>query len=232
MNTKIIFIAVGVVAVLSIGGLVIAGYLKTPSENPSLENVVSFGITDGNTQVAVNTSQPGGAQPAEVDADAEYALLLQKISGQTVSFSRVASSAGAAGSVYALYAADIASAKKWYPTLQDFSMQIALIDLNDDGAAEAVVYEDLAGFCGSGGCPLDIYKKQGAAWVPLFNGLVRERVALANNFTNQYRDLLLSIHGSVGYQTNIVRFSWDGSQYRSAELMATWDGTTFNLPQI
>ncbi len=45
---------------------------------------------------------------------------------------------------------------------------IALADLHDDGIPEIFTYTDLSEFCGTLGCPMNIYRREGQGLVSLF----------------------------------------------------------------
>ena len=186
-----------------------------------------------------NTNNPGGSSPAVTtrtqvqtsanpDIDTAFMQLFNKIGAQKVQFNSVTSITGDAGSVYSLYSSDIADTKKSFPKLVTFPISIALVDLNKDGATEAIAWEDLPGMCGSGGCPLDIYRKVNGKWVDIFSDLSGSNIGISSAYTNGYADLILAGSGQVDYQSKITRYSWDGTQYSPNGVVATWDGSQFN----
>ena len=165
------------------------------------------------------------------DIQGAYARLFEKILAKKILFARVNSSTGDTGSLYSLYAKDVAEAKKMFPAQSDFSIGVALLDITDDGVAEALVLDDLPGYCGTGGCTLDIYKKQNGKWVSIYNVLAQGEIGLSNTITSGYQDLFLSVHTSGSPNTAVVRYVWDGKTYQPGEVMAVWDGTIFRTAQ-
>ena len=100
-----------------------------------------------------------------------------------------------------------------------------MVDLNEDGVLEALAFEDLPGYCGTAGCPFDIYKKEKGKWVNILNVLTGENIGVSNTYTNNYADLFLASGNAV------ARYVWDGKQYNPGETMAIWDGAAFQLSQ-
>ena len=138
---------------------------------------------------------------------------------------------GEMGSIYNLYTKDVADSKELFPAQKDFSIGVALLDVTDDGIAEALVFEDLPGYCGTGGCTFDIYKKQNGKWTSVYSALAQGEIGLANTITNGYQDIFLSVHSDGSPNTNVVRYVWDGKTYKAGEVMAIWDGSTFHTAQ-
>ncbi len=149
-----------------------------------------------------------------------YQNLLLQLQAQAIVFDTVSASGGAYGPVYKLYADDIATAKKIFPKAKDFSLRMASVDLNDDGTDEVLVYEDLPGFCGTAGCPFDVYQKKLGDWQQLFSRLSIGEPALANVFTDGYRDLFISVQVD-GYVSNMVQYVWNGKTYGPQRAVAT-----------
>lgn len=223
-------IIAGAVGVLAIAGIV---YWLMPETSPTSSpqgNSSNFGGFYQSTVTAEPGSSgqqaSGGQAPTAPDLDSAYGALLQKLSARKINFARVSSTAGAEGSVYALFAADVAEAKKSFPNAKDFSLGVALADISDDGVPEALVFDDMPGSCGTAGCLFGIYRKTATSWLPIFE-LQVQSVALANVVTNGHTDLFLGIQGNQGYQTNIRRYAWEDNGYRYKELVATWNGTAF-----
>ena len=207
--------------------------LFTPpaAKAPSTQTTPTNNSYNNSNQTSVTNQTAGTAQPQKLpDIKKEYDVLFQKILAQKISFVAVDSTSGDSGSVYALYTNDIDAEKKAYPNMTKFPISIALADLTDDNVPEALVEEDLPGYCGSGGCPLDIYKKSNGKWTLLFSSLVSGDIGLSSTITNGYRDLFLPVSGDIVYQSKIMRYTWDGKTYQPGEIMATWNGTTFITP--
>lgn len=180
----------------------------------------------------------GGPQPAlstpgvtnSTDITGAFASLFSQVLATKVSFDPVdASSGGDKASVYALYAKDVSISKEMYPREISYPLHLALIDLNDDGASEAIVYEDLPGFCGVVGCPFDIYEKKSGVWNKIFSSVVQGEVGLMNVYVSGYRSLLLTLTGREG--ESAVSYTWDGKTYQPGEVVATWNGAGFVLNQ-
>lgn len=226
MNTKIV---IGIiVAVLLVGGGVSAFFLLRTSPQEQSPNTLN--TNSSNTPNSTSVVTPGQTQVQNepvIDVGAAYATLFQKLLGTKLEFTQTASSEGEMGSVYALYAKDIADAKKSFPGLSTFPIKIALVDLNKDGVSESLVLEDLPGYCGSGGCPFDIYRKDKGKWVNIYSSLAGLTVGVSSVYTNGYADLFLSVTGDSGYESKVVRYSWDGKQYTAGDIVATWNGTQF-----
>lgn len=167
----------------------------------------------------------GTTEPvADTDIETAYDALLEKLLAQRVPFARVSSTEGTEGSVYALYAAAVADAKTSYPDA-DYSIGVAMIDITDDSAPEALVIEDLPGFCGSGGCPFSVYQKSGSEWKEIFSAQAQE-VALANVITNGHLGLYIMSQGE-GYESFVTLYAWEDDKYKSKEIAARWDGSAF-----
>jgi len=228
MNTRIIII-VCIVGVLLGGGLVAWGLLQAIPADSGQTSVGTIPNSPPNSS-SVFVPSPSGSQTDPIpDLDEEYAALYQKILAQKLAFTSVSSSAGEIGSLYALYAADIAEAKKLFPTAASFSISVALVDLNEDGTSEAMVLEDLPGYCGSGGCPLYIYKKEKGVWNLIYEGLSGHFIGMANAYTSGYQDLYLAVAAGGDAQGSVMRYVWNGTTYREWSAVATWDGATFRV---
>ncbi len=228
MNIKQILTTV--ITILILIGLGVGVYvffiLKQTSAQPATSTT---GQTNG-LGSDVNVPNPTQTQTqgnVTQDIDAGYAALFAKIGAEKIKFNTVTSGAGELGSVYSLYATDVADAKKAFPKLAVFSMSIALVDLNKDGVTEAVVWENLPGVCGSAGCPLEIYMKAGGKWAQIYSGLGGSTIGIGKTYTGGYADLFLTNGGEVGYQSNIVRYIWHKTDYVAANTIATWDGSQF-----
>jgi hypothetical protein len=222
MQPKTIIISAIVVVLLG-GSLLIWWMLgSTPPAPPAQTNQTSTSYTSNQTSVGV-PSQTQSQTKTQVDLDAAYNDLFQKILAQQVTFTPT--TAGGTGSVYALYAQDIADAKKSFPKAFSLSIGIAMVDLDEDGVAEALVLENLPGYCGTAGCPFDIYKKEKGKWVNIFTTLTGENIGISNTYNNNFADIYLAKENFV------VRYVWDGKQYNVGEVTARWDGSAFQLTQ-
>jgi hypothetical protein len=192
-----------------------------PAEEPAEETPATSNPTPIQPGTPV-TPAPTSTPSTGVDAAALYAELLDSIGAKKVDFSRVSS-----GEIYTFYADDVATAKKLYPDETDFSIGIANIELTGDKIAEVIVYEDLPGFCASGGCPIDVLKKEGEQWFSVFEGLGYD-VATTESSTNGYKNLIISMHGtSAGYMTEIGQFVFKGFNYELWNVIAVWGGSSF-----
>ena len=228
--SKIIIVLIVVVAV---GGGFTLWYLS--QSHPSTQTTIATpnGLpnvpqTTGNASSQTTTTAEQAAPPI----DQAYASIFTKLSAQKVAFVSVdASTTGTAANIYSLYAKDVAISKELYPTTTDFPIEVAAVDLNGDGVAEALVYEDLPGFCGSGGCALDIYQDKQGKWVKISGFFGAGEVGVSSSLTGGYHDLFLSVSGFAGAQNGLVRYAWDGTQYQPKETVATWGSTGFTLSQ-
>ena len=197
---------------------------QTPSTGVSLNNQTTVTSSSGGQ----NQNQP--QTRGTLDIGQAYTDLFQKLLAQQADFVPVGSSAGATGGIYTLYANDVAAAQKLDPTSTSFPIEVSTVDLNADGVSEAIVYEDLPGFCGSGGCMLDIYQKQNGKWIKIFSTLASGgEVGLANNSTNSWLDLFITVPGAVGSEPNVMRYVWSDTTYKAAKATAVWTGTQFQL---
>lgn len=181
-------------------------------------------IPAGGTQPVLST--PGVSNSSDITG--AFAALFSEVLATKVSFDAVdASSSGERAAVYALYAEDVSISKEVYPREISYPLHLALIDLNDDGASEAIVYKDLPGFCGIIGCPLDVYEKKSGVWTKILSSVVQGEVALMNVYVNGYRSLLLTVSGREA--ESAVSYTWDGNTYQPGKVLATWNGTGFVL---
>jgi len=196
----------------------------------TVQNGVYYSGGDNQTTI---TSQSTWVQPqtqiqAFPDIKAAYQTLFPQILGTEVPFvPATAASTGDLKILYALYSDDVEAEQKAYPSVGEFAVDIALVDITDDGVPEALVYENLPTYCGSGGCTLDVYKKASGKWTNIYSTIVGGEVGLSNTLINGYLDLYLTVGGN----NSVDRYSWNGSTYQFKEVMAVWDGTSFHLPQ-
>lgn len=228
--TKWILWGLGVVLVVLVGWWL---WPSSPDTTPNQGQTGSNGVQYP-SRYTVSTTQ-GGSQAAPVvqptDLHAAFAALFSKVGATGVDMSQVdSSSSGDAAAVYALYQKDIVISKELYPKDGTYAFHTAFVDLNEDGMSEAIVYEDLPGFCGLLGCPLDIYQKQAGTWTKILSTIVQGQVGLLNVYINGYRSLLLTT-STGGSKSNSVTYAWDGKTYKDGTKVATWDGTSFEIIQ-
>lgn len=226
-------IIIALTVVVIVGGGIVMWWLFVAA--PAQRSVTPTNQTNnngGSDQTSVTSTSQPATTSGVLDFEKEYAALFQKLSAQGIVFDAVdQKSTGALAVIYGLYASEVAESKSLYPADTNFSIQVSLIDLDNDGTPEAVVYNNLDGYCGSGGCALDIYKVVKGKWVNIFSGLTGGDIGLSNASTKGYFDLFLSVHGDIGSQSSVIRYSWDGKTYQPKETVATWNGKTFILPQ-
>lgn len=96
----------------------------------------------------------------------------------------------------------------------------AFADLNGDGRDEALVMPHTSLFCGSGGCALYIYSRDGAAWrqideQTIVGGLVR----LLPTRTRGWRDLAVNIRSGGMDLPRQVRLRFSGRGYRAGAVL-------------
>jgi len=89
-----------------------------------------------------------------------------------------------------------------------------LVDLNDDGVADALVLLNGAEYCGSGGCRLMVLRgeRDGSFRVQSSSTLTREPIALLANRSNGWHTLIVSIAGGDVAACK-VRMVFDGHRY-------------------
>jgi len=101
---------------------------------------------------------------------------------------------------------------------------IALADLNDDGVPEIFVYEIVPGFCGTIGCPFNIYQVRGQGLVPLLdpNG---DSFPMDIDFDKKGRQNVFGVlrsktmgwHDIALHEEKTARWRWKGDHYGGAE---------------
>lgn len=100
-----------------------------------------------------------------------------------------------------------------YPDAGSMQYAVALIDLNGDGADEAIVY--LAGpyFCGTGGCPTLVLTQAGPMWSKVGDiSVSRTPIGLPGTTTNGWSDLTVAIGGGGG-ESGTALLKFDGESY-------------------
>jgi hypothetical protein len=228
-TNKFTVILLAVTGVLVAIGFVIWLIIRPqPAQEPVQVPVQNAPPSNSGSQTQVQTPAVPSQPPAEetsVNLDEEYQRLFDRLGAQRLIFARVDSTQGDAGGVYALYEADVADARASFPELGSYPISVALTDLGGDSALEAVVIEDLPGYCGTAGCPVDIYRREGNAWTLVFSSLVGEIVGVSSTQTNGYAELYFA-QGNAVYQ-----YAWTDGTYVPWALTAQWDGTTFVVVQ-
>jgi hypothetical protein len=205
-------------------------FLGTPKNGQTTPD--GTGFLQDMPYTARNGSQtPPSSQssPQSPDITGAYSSLFSQVGATGLTMTQVDSSSGGdSAAIYALYAADVSISKELYPKEGSYPIHAAFVDLNDDGTSEAVVYEDFPGFCGTVGCPLDIYQKQAGTWTKIFSTVTQGEVGLLNVYINNYRSLLLTLD-TGGPRSRVVTYAWDGKTYQLGAVVATWDGMAFVL---
>lgn len=213
-----------IVLVVIAGGLFLLGYKLTPSEIVKKVQQVTNPSDDTETTPTQNQYQ---TDVKPLDTDKLYGDLFQKLAANKVIFSAIVGIEGAQfRSLYDLYAQDIADAKKFAPNVTSFPIQVALDDLNADGTYEALVYEDLPGFCGTGGCYLEVYRKNAEKWEQVLSLLAYGEVGISTTKTKGYADILVTVQTDDS-SVRVDRYAWDGTQYAFVATEAGWTGKKF-----
>ncbi|MEP0911820.1 hypothetical protein NDI45_12945 [Leptolyngbya sp. GB1-A1] len=89
------------------------------------------------------------------------------------------------------------------------------VDLNDDGAPEALVYLMGSYTCGSGGCTMLILEPAGQSYEMVSRmTLVNPPVVIAQDTTAGWKDLMIFVEGG-GATPHYARLQFDGSSYPS-----------------
>ena len=219
-----------IAAVILIGGGLLWWYVASTGQigTPTIQTQTTQSSSGTNNQTTVTTQgvptqTTTQTQQVPIDINAAYAALFPQILGTQVAFVQAtATSTGDMGALYKLYTSNIAANQKMYPNSAS-SIDIALVDLTEDSKPEAIVYENLLSFCGSGGCTIDVYKKVGNTWTNIFSTAGGGVVGLSNTLTSGYLDLYLT----VGAGDTVDRYMWNGSTYQYKEVMASWNGSLF-----
>lgn len=240
--TKLILALVGLVAVAATVTII---YLLVPSATPVQPQQSSGGPTYDQYGNVVNVTpgtgttspnQSSTTTPVQTAADdlrgipLAYDILFKQLPASKADFQTAnASSTGDYKALYALYASDVKLQQKNMPH-SSTDIQVALVDLTGDGTPEAIVNEVLPYFCGTAGCPLDIYKKSGTKWSKVFSTTVGGEIGLGDTIANGYLDLYLTV--PVEGQSNrsvVALYRWSGSTYVLTKVVAAWNGATFDL---
>lgn len=234
MNPKVLLIALtGLLAVFG-GGAMAYLWFITPQSVGDIEPTPTVQTpTQQNPTTQVPNPQTTTTEPKTplVDVQKETSVALTKLIATKIQFVPVTASATSTlGELYGLYNETIESYKKAFPNVTDPILHIALVDLNGDEVQEGVVYVDLPGYCGSAGCALDIYTKEGKVWNQISSLLAYDTVATLKSMSNGFKDILLSVQGTqIGSETRLAVFGWNTEEYVEAFDAAVWDGATFDI---
>jgi hypothetical protein len=209
-----LFVVVGVFILWALLGQ------KGPSSDTTTPSPTG-GFT-GVSQVAV-TIPNGEAEARTQKIGQSYSEFFSELWATKVNFVPVTNGSGPAGSVYAMYAADITESQKSFPQEKTFSINIALVDVTDDDVVDAIVYNTLPGACGSAGCPLTIYKKDKNNWVNIFNAQTVGEIGLSNTITSGHVDLILTVQSGIRYPHVVTLFVWDGKTYQANNALGYWN---------
>ena len=93
---------------------------------------------------------------------------------------------------------------------------VVYVDLNDDGAQEAIVYLISAGWCGSGGCSCLILEPEGSSFRIITRTTITQLpIRVLTQKTNGWHDLAVGVGGGgirSGYE---ARLKFNGKKYPS-----------------
>lgn len=230
---KIITVLIVLLSLILVGVVGIGAWFymnrpaSVPAETPNEEIPLP---PDGEIPSAPVPQQPVSQNPnetaTEADSEEQYALLFDSVGAIRIDFALATS-----GEIYNLYADQVELAKQVDPNAGEFAIQIAMHDLNNDKVHEAIVYNAMPGFCGSGGCSFHVWRKGSAGWENIYEGLAYDTVGVTESTTGDYKNLLLSVHGGVGYMTQVLQFIFKDEAYQRWNLVAVWNGERFVIPQ-
>jgi hypothetical protein len=245
---KIITIAIVLLIILLLGFVGVGVWVRMQTTPLSGTGGPSGGTTtepnnqpggNGNTVPGGNTTTPGGTGGTTggntsagtiPNSQTEYTKLFSTLGASKITLQIVGTTAGQYGDVYALYAADVELAKKVVPNATGYPIYVGVKDLNTDSTSEVVVYKDMPGLCGSGGCQIEVLQKKGSSYEALLSTVGYEFIGAGSTKTNGYTDLYISVHGSdAGYMTEVVKYAWNGTMYAPTSAVAVWDGDSFEV---
>jgi len=114
----------------------------------------------------------------------------------------------------------------------------AFVDLDSDGKAEVVAYVAGPMVCGTGGCPLFVFRQGPEAHELVARiSVVQVPVRVSSQSTNGWRDLVVAVAGGgIPAGNAVLRF--DGTTYASnptvppAEPVASLEGTEFLIGEF
>lgn len=102
-----------------------------------------------------------------------------------------------------------------YPDAGTIRYATAWVDLNGDGADEAIVYVAAPYFCGTGGCPTLVLTQAGPMWSKVGDiSVSRTPIGLPGTTTNGWSDLTVSVGGGGG-QSGTALLKFEGESYPS-----------------
>jgi len=91
---------------------------------------------------------------------------------------------------------------------------VAKVDLDGDGVAEALVYQSGEGWCGTGGCDLDILRREGSRWRLVTEvSVAKLPIRVLAGRSHGWKDIGVQVSGGgirVGYEA-VLRY--DGRTY-------------------
>ncbi|MDT7604854.1 MAG: hypothetical protein QOF61_2851 [Acidobacteriota bacterium] len=87
------------------------------------------------------------------------------------------------------------------------------VDLNADGRGEIIVHGINSPICGANNCVHWVYRKTAKGFQLLLDAGAIQQVIPQKTFTNGYRDLITSMHGS-GLDSDRILYKFDGKQYQ------------------
>lgn len=91
----------------------------------------------------------------------------------------------------------------------------AEVDLDGDGTPEVLAYVGGPMLCGTGGCNLEVLKRDGAGLTRVSEvSVVQLPVGVLDSKTNGWRDLAVTVAGG-GLAQSVMRLPFDGSAYAS-----------------
>jgi hypothetical protein len=98
--------------------------------------------------------------------------------------------------------------------LEEPRYSAAAVDLNGDGRAEAVVYLESRGFCGTGGCGFEVFERSGGEWrIVAQTSIGWPPVRVLESRSHGWRDLAVIVAGggiNPGYEALLP---FDGRSY-------------------
>ena len=100
-----------------------------------------------------------------------------------------------------------------YAERKQIKYAYSLVDLNGDGANEALVYVDAGMVCGTGGCGLDVFARHGPAWHRVASMTIGYApIQVLPTKTNGWHDLGIYSRFSAT-EGNQARLRFDGATY-------------------
>ena len=106
-----------------------------------------------------------------------------------------------------------AAVRAAYPDGGALRYQAATLDLNSDGADEAVVHLMGPFVCGSGGCPTLVLTPEGDGWRTVSTlSVSRQPIWALDSRSEGWRDLVVSVSGGGG-PSGQARLAFDGQTY-------------------